>query len=299
VKESRVDAERLAALLDGRLGERERAEVLAELAASDEAYEAYADALAVARELEGERGASAVIPLDPRRARWRRGGSRGLWVALAAAGLVGIAVLPWLRSDRDAADSPTGVVAILTDRTLPASWDGAPWATTRGAGDPRSDAARAARLGARLVDFELAARAHDPRARALAGDVARLLDGVPRGPIVATLYRAVSSGAVDPRDSLALLLERGRAAARGASESHYTLGAWAEAGRVAAAHGDGGYFKALARGDALSAALGSSDVSPEARALVERVRAAAASSGAPDLGAVRRDLDELLAVLGG
>jgi hypothetical protein len=48
----RVDAERLAAFLDGRLDVREREALLAELAASDDTRDALADVAAVLRDLE-------------------------------------------------------------------------------------------------------------------------------------------------------------------------------------------------------------------------------------------------------
>lgn len=49
-----IDARRVAALLDGRLGAAEREQLLGELAASDEALGVYADAAAVLAELERE-----------------------------------------------------------------------------------------------------------------------------------------------------------------------------------------------------------------------------------------------------
>src|SRR5215208_5211320 len=52
VKEPTIDPERLAALLDGRLDERARSEILAQLAASEADLEVMADAAAVMREME-------------------------------------------------------------------------------------------------------------------------------------------------------------------------------------------------------------------------------------------------------
>jgi hypothetical protein len=46
-------AERLAALLDGRLDAHRRDELLTELAASEDDFDAYADAVAITAELEG------------------------------------------------------------------------------------------------------------------------------------------------------------------------------------------------------------------------------------------------------
>ena len=52
MSDSRIDAERIAAFLDGRLSERDRDAMLAELAASDEARETLGDVAAVLRDLE-------------------------------------------------------------------------------------------------------------------------------------------------------------------------------------------------------------------------------------------------------
>ncbi|HEX8673973.1 MAG TPA: hypothetical protein VF710_18895, partial [Longimicrobium sp.] len=55
------NAERLAALLDGRLDALQRNELLTELAASEDDFDAYADAVAIAAELEG--AAPEVMPI--------------------------------------------------------------------------------------------------------------------------------------------------------------------------------------------------------------------------------------------
>jgi anti-sigma factor RsiW len=88
VKEPRSENERLSALLDGRLDERERGELLAHLSAADEEYRVFADTASILRELEeAEAGAEAGcasspegIPLRLRRAIWRR----PAWSAIAA-----------------------------------------------------------------------------------------------------------------------------------------------------------------------------------------------------------------------
>ncbi len=161
-----ADAERLAALLDGRLDERRRAEAVARLASSDDEFEAFVDALAVTRELEAEDAAEGVTPLRPRvRQRWwRRPG--GQWAAIAAV-LAGLALLPavWSRGRDPGVDDPQSYAALLESKGagLPAGWDPTPWRTTRGAGDPLTPQARAVRLGVHMTDLEAAIAARGPQ----------------------------------------------------------------------------------------------------------------------------------------
>ena len=60
------DPERIARLLDGQLGEREREALLAELAASDDGLELLGDAAALLREMEdaGDLPADPPVPID-------------------------------------------------------------------------------------------------------------------------------------------------------------------------------------------------------------------------------------------
>ena len=299
-----MDAERLAALLDGRLSDDERTSVLAELASSDEAYDALVDAMAVLPELGEEHhavesGAAATQPMHAKR-RWHA--SRGRWLALAAT-LVIVAALPWLWSSGRGVKrrDPMHVVALLATQSagLPSAWDGRPWTTTRGAGDPLTAASRAARLGARLVDLELAVRTRDARTGPLAAEIAVLLRDVPAGSPAAAIYREVSRRAGAPRDSLAALLERGRVAAAAlAGVEPVALGAWVETARLAAAAHDVHFFHDDASRDALTRASQLPDVAPAARAMLDRVRQSAATNP-PDWTRLESDLTALLAALGG
>jgi hypothetical protein len=59
------DDERVAALLDGKLGERERAEMMAYLAAKDDAYKVFAGTAVILREAEGEHdGATSTVQVS-------------------------------------------------------------------------------------------------------------------------------------------------------------------------------------------------------------------------------------------
>jgi hypothetical protein len=302
--ESSVDAERLAALLDGRLSARERAELLAEVASSDEAYDALVDAMLVLPEVSDETPPADRVS-DTARARHAGTGWPLLptrWLALAAT-LVVLVLLPWLwRARRSTTELDAArFVALLhaSPAGLPDAWNSGPWTATRGASDPLTRATRAVRLGAHLVDLELAAREGDARAGPLAADIAALLDGVPAGAPAAAIYRSVSQRAAAPFDSLATLLERGRVATSAlAGGDLVAVGAWVEAARIAAARHDARFFQDDASRDMLARAARLSGVQSAGRTMVDSIRGAATSS-APDWPRLERQLTALLAALAG
>lgn len=166
--------ERLAAFLDGRMDERERAEMLARLATDDEAYEVFAHAAAILNQEEADAAAAAVPgdmvgalapaegnpPAEPvprgKRSLGERSdtGSRGMarrrtgWrmpvparVALAAV-LVGVAVVAGLalRSRNSDPGDPVRLAARLEDpaRALPAGLNENPLWPVRGGGPTRA-----------------------------------------------------------------------------------------------------------------------------------------------------------------
>ena len=298
-----VDAERIAALLDGRLGERERAEVLAHLAASDEDLEAFADALAATRELEAEDAVAGaeeagVTPLrsGPQRS-WQRPGGR--WLALAAA-VLGLVLLPvvWTRLRDPGFDDPGRYAALLADERagLPADWDRSPWGTTRGPGDPLTPEARAVRLGARLTELEVAVAARDPRTSGIATEVGVLLNPVPGSGPIAAGVREIGDRAGAPPEALQERLQLVRTQLAGLPERDLVLtGAWAEAARIAAARRDVAFFRTRESRTALEWVARS----PEpARSAAERVRGAVTSDGTPDWASLERGLADLLRALG-
>ncbi len=293
------DAERLAALLDGRLDERQRAEAVGRLASSDDEFEAFVDALAVTRELEAADAAAGVTPLRPRARQpwWQRPG--GHWAAVAAV-LVGLALLPvlWSRSGGPDAEDPARFAAQLSPAGsgLPAGWNPSPWGTTRGPGDPLTPEARAVRLGALLTDLEVVVKAQDTAAARVAARIGGLLEGVRGGALAAAPYRELSGRAGEPPERLAPLLEEGRegVAAAVADVEYLELGAWAEAGRIAARRRDAEFFRSRVSRDALDGAAELTVGNRAAGAAVERVRAA----GVDDWDALEGGFTELLKVLG-
>ena len=292
-----ADAERLAALLDGRLDERQRAEAVARLASSDDEFEAFVDALAVTRELEAEDEAAGVTPLRQRG--WRPGGH---WATMAAV-LVGLALLPvlWNRSRAPDIDDPGRFPALLESRDagLPTGWDRSPWRTTRGPGDPLTPEARAVRVGAHLTDLEVAIGSGDPRVPQLAAEIEALLSGVPAGGMVTSDYRAIGRRAGETQEQLKPLLERGRTAAAALlGEEVVALGAWAEAGRIAAARRDARFFRTGETRAILDQGRDMADLPEPARALIERIRFTTERDGTPEWDLLGRELTGLLRVLG-
>lgn len=345
--DSTPDARRMAALLDGRLDADARQQLLGELAASDEALDAYADAAAVlaeleraggvapaagpsaagrglpdvpAQELSGRTVPTPVVSIEAARAR-RPVRRTPRWMALAAGIAVTVAVpaLWWrthpaadpagppLATPADAivgAPAPNGppsYVALLAPEArgagLPPAWDGTPWRTTRGAGDPLTPEARAVRVGARLTDLELAAAARDTASvRAVAAEVAALLDEVPGGAGAAAGYRALGTSAA--ADGAALARTR-RDAALVAGEEFVALGMWIEAARVAAARRDAGFFRTAESRAALGRARGSVAGRALAPDVMPRLERALDGGGDPAWADTQRGLSALLTALGG
>jgi hypothetical protein len=227
------DAERIAALLDGRLGARERAEVLARLGESDAAFEAFVDAAAVLRESPEE----SVRPLT-RPQRWRAPA-----LALAAAVVLGAIIVPFVRSRNVSVDGDPGrFVSLLGPGGLPAGWDGVPWTTTRGGGEPLTDAARAIRIGARLTDLAVAVNAGDSTAPQIAAAIAALLEPIPASSPASLVFRALGNPNASKQERAALVSRGADAAAALTSRRAVSRGEWLEAARIAALRHDDAFF---------------------------------------------------------
>ncbi|MGH7517281.1 MAG: hypothetical protein ACREOC_07405 [Gemmatimonadales bacterium] len=297
-----MDAEKLAALMDGRLGERERAELLARLAASPDTLEVYADTAAVVGELESE--SAKVLPLSPRSREANRFLPRR-WLAVAAI-LAGVAVVgPLLQlvlRSPSRVDAGRFIAPLVEDGTpLLAGWDERPWTTVRGgdAPEPLTPAARAARAGALSVDLEIAVWSRDTMAARLATELALLLGGLPAGAPVGTMYRVVAQRAGAPPEELQPLLERARVAASKLTEPDaFQLAAWAEAARIAAARRNAEFFRTRESRSVLDWASGLATLPEAARPVVERLRSELSVGGVPDWRALDHALTELLRVMG-
>lgn len=182
----RVDPERLAALLDGRLSGAERDAVLAQLGMSADDLEIMADAVAVESELaevtEPPSTAAPVVSLEQRRASKIR---PTLWIAIAA-GLVLVAI-PLTR--RANGFDVAGFTSIVARDSLPSGWLEQGSVVTRGAGT-----ASAAELGALATDLRIAA-ARDPEgAKRVAGRMATILTRTPQTATAAATLDSLWSG---------------------------------------------------------------------------------------------------------
>jgi hypothetical protein len=301
-----IDPERLGALREARVQGREHDELMARLAADPDALEDYADALAVADELEAEDRRAAeveeagVLPFRApvRRAVWRPGPR----LALAASLVVTLGVAGWgLTRGRAGDDDPGRYAALLSRPVVPAGWDAAPWTAARAPGETLDPRARAVRIGARITDLEAAAAAGDSlAARQAAADVGALLGALPAAGPAASVYDELRRRAGEPAAALASTREQGRrTAARLAGEEGVTLGAWAQAARLAAGQRDAGFFRARATRRVLERAARDEALPAEARAGVERIRLALAATPVPDWGTLEREAARILASAGG
>jgi hypothetical protein len=181
----RVDPERLAALLDGRLSGAERDAVLAQLGMSADDLEIMADAVAVESELAEMAEPPSVVPvvsLAERRASKTR---PVIWVAIAA-GLVLVAI-PLAR--RANGFDIAGFTSIVARDSIPAGWVEQGSVVTRGAG-----AASAAELGMLATDLRVAASRDIEGAKRVAGRMATILLRVPQTAGAATKLDSLSSG---------------------------------------------------------------------------------------------------------
>lgn len=308
MNDPKIDDERLAALLDGRLGDAERRELLAQLSTAGEDYEVFTDSAAVLRELEEEEAGavdaqaeapapalSPSLPPSVRTRGWRRSGR---WAALPA-GVVALALAFLLlpRARASGANDPVQLAMRLeqSGRGLPAEWPGAErWGAIRG-GDasppatPEERNARAVRAGALLVDLAVAARSGDTdTTRLLATQAAARFEP---GSGRSTPLHQIANRPDAPYDSLAPLLQRAtdRLANR-FGRPYLQLGAWTEAALLAAHRRDVAFFRADESRTILRSAR---DLTQgDARAALDRVRAAA-DAEAPDWNALEKALNTL------
>ncbi|MFL5386146.1 MAG: zf-HC2 domain-containing protein [Longimicrobiaceae bacterium] len=326
MNEPRNDDERLSALLDGRVDERQRRELLAHLATSEDDYEVFAHTAIVLRQLEEQapadepvrideearleeqaradedrRAGALPVPPSTRTGGWRK---RVRWTGVAA----GVAVLAlaavWVVRNRASATAePVRLAARLAEsgQGLPAAWPGPErWGAVRGddmatPASPEEQAALAARAGAMLVDLAVVARARDTAAtRRLANQAARRLE--PRSGRGTPLLRIAERPGAPP-DSLERLLARAtdRLAGR-LGRAPLQLGAWTEAALLAANRRDAAFFRLGESRAMLKRAEQLTRRDPAARAAVDDVRAAGAvatldwTALAAALGKLQREL---------
>lgn len=229
----RVDDETMAAFLDGSLSAPEREGVLRILSESPDAYQDFVEMAGV---LNAVRDAAPPSLIVSRVAEHRRFMMRAAVSLLAAASIVGIAVLarrdggadPITTAQSLALAEKTG--AGILDRSLGQGWDQPAWSTVRGATDAAAGRGHAARLGVRAVQLEVAATARDSVAhrRAAASLVSLLASVEGSGPLADRVAGTFADAATD---RAALLAQMRRLSA---GEVAFDLGAWIEVLRLSA-----------------------------------------------------------------
>lgn len=275
----------------------ERSSIMARLAADDEALSQAADAAAVLRELEAEDGIMVVdetahdgpprvrdaepahdpkvvtLPPPSTRRAWRRPPAR--WLALAAVLVAALLVLPPRFGGRGA-DDTAKIAMLLDDHRLPSEWtDSATGPVTRSASDNAPDDARAARLGALQLRLELAIASRQlAETQRLSGQIEESLEHMTAGGTVSPIYRAMARDSL-PHDSLTQLLADGREGLTMFLDAdHFTLGAWAEAARIAAYRRDVAFFRARASRRMVDRAASLPSLDDTTRISVDALRAA-------------------------
>jgi len=221
-----IAAERLAAFIDGRLDESERAEVLAVLARSPGAREVLADAVAALHpDTAGDTAAGIVLPAK-RPHQWRS------W-SIAAAGIAATVTLVALGTLRDGGP-PSATLLDAVERepatVLDGGWADRGWTVMRGSGD--LEEIGLFRIGVRLIDLQLAARASDTADQnRIALDLASLLATLGGGAALARPFESIASGAPHSESAIGDEIEATRSILDGPS---LRLGYALETARLAA-----------------------------------------------------------------
>lgn len=267
---ARIDPERLAALIDGRLGEAEAVALRAELAhADDDTLAAFADAVAFTGDsansvlLETSAEPSVVSIRSARRWRYPIVG------AIAAAALIAVVLARQrggnLRSTQGY-EPQLLAIALSTESVTDAT---RPWGVTRGR-TAVSERARAARVGVLLTDFEIRASG-DSITRVIARELADLLADVPGGSSVVLEFREIADGNPQATSARRSAARHAILLADGAS---LRAAAWLEAARIASASRDTAFFARFPAERAMKTIEPAGDMRASERDAMNRLTAA-------------------------
>ncbi len=215
-----AEAERIAALLDGRLDDVRRDSLLNELASSPSLASVLADAAAARQDSEADpKARTNTARLPQRRAAWRR--SAPIIGVLLAASIVLLILPRSRRRDRPAVSgsaSDYAALAVAGMPQLPQSWSAPVWSETRGLGDTIDPRARAVRIGATLTDLEIAMKIGDSASsRARPNCSAPWSVSCPAGGPLSELYVAIARSAAGVQSNNTVLAHRGARAISGAT----------------------------------------------------------------------------------
>ncbi len=239
-----LNAESLAALLDGTASAAEREAVLRTIAASQSAYAQFIEASAIRRELrvdDDDADAADVRGPDDLAARRRRFLRFLGPLAILAAALVvavvsrqsrvaNVSVLQIAQTTRVAGAEGSGSL----QRTLGANWNDAAWSVTRGSTATRENAPLAFRAGVRFAQLEIAENAADTAAvRVVVKELEPLLASVSgSGPIAERLEIMATSFAKRTAKQREAFARQVRALF--SATDWFDLGVWVGAAQVAA-----------------------------------------------------------------
>jgi hypothetical protein len=280
----KIDPEKLAAAIDGRMDSRERDAVMAELAASPEDLEILGDVLAVE---QGHAPAQAIPIGRGARKTWRN--------VAAAAAVVLVATSVYIGGRGGDTLAVYGESLATRGAVIPPDWNAQPWGVIRGGALQNAEDVVAVRIGARMTDLVVAIRANDAVVPEIANELAAIVGEFPGGAVLSERFAAIGHAtAVDDRLARAADAEQGMRARL--DEASLRWGAWLEAARLAAQRNDAEFFgsresRQMLRQDPPAE-------SEDARTAWEAIRASAGSS-APAWDQVLSDLTLLLAMLGG
>ncbi len=276
----RIDAETLAAFIDGTLTGVERDRVLRVLGEDAEQYRVFADASRSLEEIGADLRSGDAPPstIGRTRRRWL------MMIPVLAAAAVLVVVFPRRRVEGPLSGLVDGAALVSTPGNgslaagLGGDWDQPGWTVSRGDDGAPSSSARGFRLGARVVAIDIAREAGDQAAlKSLAASVVQILLESPGGGPVAAAYRNLSAGdAIPSRERV--LLAAAEARAMGSETAWFDLGEWAEAARLATLAGAFGQLSSespLARAALEVAGRLARNGDPEAAGVLEPLRRAA------------------------
>ena len=261
-------------------------EVIHDLAASGHAQKSMAEITAAAvAAIEAGAGPRRKYSTDepPPAVVIRRSRTSWFVLALVLAIALGVRSRAFRRSLPPLPGDPVTFVVLLSPAATATAALPPEWSTTRGTADSLTERARAVRVGSLLVEFERGSVRGDTTAQPFADAIAALLSGQPDGAEAAAVFAAGGDGARTPeaRRALAPLVRAAPMALRG----------WIQAGRVAAAAHDGGFFAGQQSREAMAALLAMPGMTAEVEATRDRLDTLLHRRGRPDFAAVADALE--------
>lgn len=229
------DAELIAAFIDRRLPEKERQAFMERLDSDEALYEVFVETVRCRDELAGK--PAEIIGHPSSRRAW------GRYAAIAALLALAVATPFVIRSFSEESYAEMLVADGQLDEYLTEGWYEQPWSEMRGTQPGRSEADTAFRIGVRVVDLEVALWAKNEDAPYLVKRLQALLREVQFSEPLELSYSAVQE-MIDreaPREDIVAFAKSTEVLVKAQLfevNRSYTLGRWAETGRLAARSGN-------------------------------------------------------------